>query len=226
VTQQKNQSQIEKIQPLKKSKTNQNNNNKMRNKFLIALFAFFGLAVANANAQQKIGYISLDYILAQMPEAKQVETELTTTKTQYDNMYQSKVKDFQTKLADYEKNGATMADVIKADKEKELQALQSQIEEFRQNSSTSLQKKQAQLLQPLLKKIEDNMHATAKENGFAFVFNYDAGQGTTPIVLHAPEDANISDLILKRMGVTPKPLAPAAATPATTTPATAAPKKN
>ena len=199
----------------------------MRNKFLIAIFAFIGLATANMNAQQKIGYISLDYILAQMPEAKQVETELTATKTQYDNMYQSKVKDFQTKLADYEKNGATMADVIKADREKELQGLQGSIEEFRQNSSTSLQKKQAQLLQPLLKKVEENMHAAAKENGYAFVFNYDAGQGTTPIVLHAPDDANISDLILKRMGITPKPLAPATATPATTTPATgAAPKKN
>lgn len=198
----------------------------MRNKFLIALVAFVGLAVANVNGQQKIGYISLDYILAQMPEAKQVETELTATKTQYDNMYQSKVKDFQAKLADYEKNGATMADVIKADREKELQGLQGSIEEFRQNSSTSLQKKQAQLLQPLLKKVEENMHAAAKENGYAFVFNYDAGQGTTPIVLHAPDDANISDLILKRMGITPKPLTPPAATPATTTPATGAPKKN
>ncbi|MEA5402532.1 OmpH family outer membrane protein [Arcicella sp. DC2W] len=197
----------------------------MKNKFLIALFAIFALATANVNAQQKIGYISLDYILAQMPEAKQVETELTTTKTQYDNMYQQKVKDFQTKLADYEKNAATMADVIKADREKELQGMQSSIEEFRQNSSTSLQKKQAQLLQPLLKKIEDNMHGVAKENGFAFVFNYDAGQGTTPIVLHAPDDANISDLVLKRMGVTPKPLTPAPATPAATTPAGAAPKK-
>ncbi|MDR6559966.1 MULTISPECIES: OmpH family outer membrane protein [Arcicella] len=190
----------------------------MKNKFLIALFAILALATANVNAQQKIGYISLDYILAQMPEAKQVETELTTTKTQYDNMYQQKVKDFQTKLADYEKNAATMADVIKADREKELQGMQSSIEEFRQNSSTSLQKKQAQLLQPLLKKIEDNMHGVAKENGFAFVFNYDAGQGTTPIVLHAPDDANISDLVLKRMGVTPKPLTPAPATPAATAP--------
>lgn len=198
----------------------------MRNKFLIALFAFISLATANVNAQQKIGYISLDYILAQMPEAKQVETELTATKTQYDNMYQSKVKDFQAKLADYEKNGSTMADVIKADREKELQGLQGSIEEFRQNSSTSLQKKQAQLLQPLLKKVEENMHASAKENGYAFVFNYDAGQGTTPIVLHAPDDANISDLILKRMGITPKPLTTPAATPATTTPATGAPKKN
>ena len=46
----------------------------MRNKFLIALFALVTLATASATAQQKIGYISLDYILNQLPEAKQVET--------------------------------------------------------------------------------------------------------------------------------------------------------
>ncbi|WP_044170801.1 OmpH family outer membrane protein [Flectobacillus major] len=192
----------------------------MKHKFLIALFAIVALATSNVNAQQKIGYISLDYILNQLPEAKQVETELKTTQTQYENLLQGKVKDFQTKLADYEKNLSGMADVIRTDKEKELQNLQAQIEEFRQSSATSLQKKQAQLLQPLLKKIEDNMHAVAKENAYAFVFNYDAGQGTTPIVLHAPDDANISDLVLKKMGVTPKPVT-AAPAPA---PATA-PKK-
>lgn len=193
---------------------------KMKNKFFIALFAIVALATSNVNAQTKIGYISLDYVLNQLPEAKQVEAELKTTQTQYENLLQGKIKDFQAKYAEYEKNQATMNDVIKADKEKILQNLQNEIEEFRQSSATSLQKKQAQLLQPLLKKIEDNMHVVAKENAYTYVFNYDAGQGTTPIVLHAPDDANISDLVLKKMGVTPKPVT---AAPAATTPA--APKK-
>jgi len=190
---------------------------KMKNKFFIALFAIVALATSNVNAQTKIGYISLDYVLNQLPEAKQVEAELKTTQTQYENLLQGKIKDFQAKYAEYEKNQATMNDVIKADKEKILQNLQNEIEEFRQSSATSLQKKQAQLLQPLLKKIEDNMHVVAKENAYTYVFNYDAGQGTTPIVLHAPDDANISDLVLKKMGVTPKPV--------TAAPAPAAPKK-
>ena len=188
---------------------------KMKNKFFIALFAIVALATSNVNAQTKIGYISLDYVLNQLPEAKQVEAELKTTQTQYENLLQGKIKDFQAKYADYEKNQATMNDVIKADKDKNLKNLQNEIEEFRQSSDTSLQKKQAQLLQPLLKKIEDNMHVVAKENAYTYVFNYDAGQGTTPIVLHAPDDANISDLVLKKMGVTPKPVTAApAATPA------------
>jgi outer membrane protein len=34
--------------------------------------------------------------------------------------------------------------------------------------------------------------------------------GTAPILLHYPTDANMSDLVLKKMGITPKPATPAA----------------
>jgi outer membrane protein len=194
----------------------------MKNKFLLAMSLVFGLAAMPLKAQVKIGFINADYILSQMPEAKQVEEDLKNTQKQYETLYQSKVKDFQDKLAVFEKLAPNTSDVIKQDKEKELQNLQTSIQEFQQNSQSSLQKKQAQLLQPLLKKIEENMHAVANENAFTYVFNYDAGMGTAPILLHYPTDANMSDLVLKKMGITPKP--PVAATPATTAPA-AAPKK-
>ena len=169
------------------------------------------MAVMPLKAQIKIGFINADYILSQMPEAKQVEEDLKNTQKQYETLYQGKVKDFQDKLAVFEKLPANTADIIKQDREKELQNLQTSIQEFQQNSQSSLQKKQAQLLQPLLKKVEENMHAVAAENAYTYVFNYDAGMGTAPILLHYPADANMSDLVLKKMGITPKPAAAAAA---------------
>ncbi len=198
----------------------------MKTKFLLAMGLVFGMAVMPLKAQNKIGFINADYILSQMPEAKQVEEDLKNTQKQYETLYQGKVKDFQDKLAVFEKLPASTADIIKQDREKELQNLQTSIQEFQQNSQSSLQKKQAQLLQPLLKKIEENMHAVANENAYTYVFNYDAGMGTAPILLHYPAEASISDLVLKKMGITPKPVTatPAAATTApatkTATPAT------
>ncbi len=185
----------------------------MKTKFLLAVGLMFGLATMPLKAQVKIGFINADYILSQMPEAKQVEEDLKNTQKQYETLYQSKVKDFQDKLAAFEKLNAngTTPDIIKQDKEKELQNLQTSIQEFQQNSQTSLQKKQAQLLQPLLKKIEENMHAVANENAYTHVFNYDAGMGTAPILLHYPTEAAISDLVLKKMGITPKPVSAALA---------------
>ena len=51
--------------------------------------------------------------------------------------------------------------------------------------------------------------------------------GTAPILLHYPTDANISDLVLKKMGITPKPVTAAPAAPAAAPAAApkAAPKK-
>ena len=125
----------------------------MKNKLFLAMSLVFGMAILPAKAQVKIGFINADYILSQMPEAKQVEEDLKNTQKQYETLYQGKVKDFQDKLAVYEKLSADAktADIIKQDKEKELQNLQTSIQEFQQNSQSSLQKKQAQLLQPLLK---------------------------------------------------------------------------
>lgn len=191
-------------------------------KFFVALIALFiaGFSV-NAQTALKIGYTNLDYILQNIPDAKDIEAKLKTESAQYDKLYQEKVTDFQKKLADYEKGAATMAAVIKADKEKELQNLQGAIQEFQQNAQTELQRKQQQLLAPVLEKINKAINDVAKENGYTHVFNTDAGPGTTAILFVAPQESDISDLVFKKLGVTPPAKAQAAAGNSA-----AAPKKN
>jgi outer membrane protein len=190
--------------------------------FLTALVAVMFLSF-QSNAQVKIGYTNVDVILGQLPETKTVEAELKTRKDQYDASYKQKVTDFQTKLQAYEKGAATMSDVIKADKEKELQTAQASIEEFQKSAQDDLQKKQNQLLAPILQKIQTGIDAVAKEAAYTHVFNIDAGQGTTPILLYATEESNITNLVLKKLGVEPAKAAAVPATPAATTPV--APKK-
>ncbi len=171
----------------------------------------------------KLGYTNIDYLLRQMPESKEIENQLTIQRTQADNELKRMSKEFEDKYAAYEKGQGQMSEVIKKDREAELQSLQSRVQEFQTNAQKTLQDKYGQLVNPVIQKIQKNIDIVAKENGFTYVFNLDAGAGTTPILLFAPEDGNISDLVLKKMGVTPKPAAPVTA-PATT-PATA-PKKN
>ena len=170
----------------------------------------------------KLGYTSMDYLLSQVPEAKEIQNQLTIQKTQLENEAKRLEKEFQDKLAIYEKGSAQMSEVIKADREKELQSLQGRFQDFQRNADTQLQQKYQQLVNPVIQKIQKNVDATAKENGYNYVFNLDAGAGTAVILLYAPEDNNITDLILKKMGITPAPK-PAAGTPAPAT--TPAPRK-
>ena len=199
----------------------------MKTKLFVTLLALLTIARINAQAQTatlKIGYTNIDVILGNMPESKQIETELKATQAQYAKLYDAKVKDFQEKLAEYEKLPANTSEVIKADKEKVLQSLQQSIQDFQKNSQEDLQKKQGQLLQPVLTKIQGGIDAVAKENSFTYVFNTAAGGDGMPFLLYATPENDITELVFKKLGVTPPAKEAPKTTPATN-PATQ-PKKN
>ncbi|HSI89999.1 MAG TPA: OmpH family outer membrane protein [Adhaeribacter sp.] len=184
----------------------------MNNRKLFVALAFFLVSAVSfaQTAPIKIGYTNVDYVLSQMPESRQIEADLKAYSTQLENQLKSKYAEFEAKGQAYQKGAATMTDVVKADKEKELMNLRSSIEEFQKNADVSLQRKQQSLMEPALEKLQKAIDDVAKENGFTYVFNSDAGYGTTPVLLHGPEEGNISDLVLKKMGVTPVQNAPAA----------------
>ena len=191
-----------------------------------ALLTAGTLAATSAQAQAplKIGYTDVQYVLAQMPESKQIESELKTYNTQLEAQLKSKYADYQAKGEAYQKAAGTMTEVVKADKEKELQGLQQSIQEFQQSAQQSLQQKQQVLLKPALDKLQKNIDLVANENGFTYVFNSDGGG--SPLLLHAPKEGDISDLVLKKMGITPGAAAPVKSGPASPASAPVAPGVN
>ena len=161
---------------------------------------------AQAQAPLKIGYTDVQYVLAQMPESKQIESELKTYNSQLEAQLKSKASELETKYKAYQQGEATMADPVKADKQKELQGMQQSIQEFQRSAEQSLQQKQQSLLKPALDKLQKHIDLVANENGFTYVFNSDGGG--SPLLLHAPKEGDISDLVLKKMGITPGAAAP------------------
>lgn len=179
--------------------------------FAAALLAATSLLAPRAQAQasQKIGYASVEYILGQMPESKQIESDLKAYGSQMEGQLKTKYQDYQTKLDAFQKLPPTTSDVIKQDKAKELQSLQQSIQEFQQNAQQSVQQRQGTALRPVLDKIQKNIDAVAEESGYAYILNSDAGG--TPVLLHGPKDGDVSDMVLKKMGITPTKEAPAPA---------------
>jgi len=151
-----------------------------------------------------------------VPDSKQIESELKTYKDQLDKQLEIKVKEFREKYDSYEKGASMMTEVIRADKEKELQDLKGQIEAFQKNAESSLQEKQQKLMKPVLEKIQKAIDEVAAENGFTYILSSDGAMGQVPIILYGPDNLNISDLVLKKMGVTP-PSEQKAITPSSST---------
>lgn len=155
---------------------------------------------------QKIGYADWGYIFSQMPEYKQIDTELKAHKAQLESQMEAKNKDFQAKYEAFTKLPATTPDAIRSDKTRELEALQESIQKFTQDAQTSMQAKQSALMDPIFTKVGKAIEETAKENGFSFIINPQLLQGED-VLLYSDDKYNISDMVLKKLGVTPKPAA-------------------
>lgn len=183
----------------------------MRTLFLLIFLGCVSVALhAQAQPQQpvqKIGYADWDYIFGQLPEYKQIDSELKTFGTQLENQLKSKYQDYETKLKTYQGMPATTPDAIKADKERELGALQESIQKFQQDAQTSLQTKQTSLMEPVFAKVGKAIEAVAVENGYSFIINPQL-VGGGDILLYNDEKYNISSLVLKKLGVTNPVAAP------------------
>lgn len=173
----------------------------------IFILAFL-VAAVSAKAQDsglKIGYTNAEYILSNMPEAKQIEADLKDYEQQLSTQLQSKSADFDKKVQDYQRTAENMIPEVRADKERELQGLQQSIQKFQQDAQESLRRKQGELLQPAFDKIQTAIDEVAKSNGYTHVFNSGQPEAGLNILLYARDEDNISDLVLKQLGIDPPP---------------------
>ncbi|WP_017730022.1 OmpH family outer membrane protein [Nafulsella turpanensis] len=179
----------------------------MKNKFVLALTAlmlagFSVFAQGTTNKPIKIGYASVNYILSEMPEYKQIEQQLMEYEKQLSNQLQSQYQELQTKATTYQQSAETMLPEIRQQKETELRELQGRIEKFQRDAQQLIQKKEADLLAPAYDKIQKNIDVVAAENNYTHVLNSEVA-GVPTLLFVSDQSHDISNLILKKMGITP-----------------------
>jgi outer membrane protein len=170
----------------------------MKKLFILAA-ALFAIGTVSA---QKLARINVQEVVMAMPEFEQAQKNLDTFgKDLQEQMEQIQVE-FNNKLADFEKNQATMAASVKQMKQQELQQLQQRYAEFQQIAQQDFQKKQAELLEPVQKKAQEAINKVAKANGYVVVFDT-----SVPSLAYVDEaqTADIAPLVKKELGIVEKP---------------------
>ncbi|MGC4035317.1 MAG: OmpH family outer membrane protein [Chitinophagaceae bacterium] len=173
--------------------------------FAIALI--FLTAAGSVNAQSKIAHITPDQIVALMPERGKIDTLLA--KFQADSLnstLNSMVQEYQ-----YKDSMLNKVDTSKTPKQilnqyrLDLQNLTYNIQNWNNLAQQIMQQKQAQMYQPIYKKVSDAINAVAKEKGYAYVFQ-------SEVLLVAPPSDDITLLVATKLGIK-VPGAPAATKP-------------
>ena len=174
----------------------------MRTVLILLLSVCSASMFGQTAAQQKIGYADWDYIFSQMPEYRQIDSELKTHGDQLKAQLDTKYKEYEAKLKVYQASAATMVDAVRKDKETELTQLQENIQKFQQDAQASIGKKQTDLMAPVFVKVGKAVEEVAKEHGYAFIINPQVAGGGD-VLLYNDEKYDVSALVLKKMGVTP-----------------------
>jgi outer membrane protein len=138
-----------------------------------------------------------------MPESKAIDAELKSTQAQLKAQIDTKYQEFQKKVQDYQANLNTMLEPVRQNTERELQQMQQNLEKLQADAQTTIETKRTQLMDPVYKKVGKGIEEVAKENGFTFVLNQQIGG--LDVILYGDEKMDVSDLVLKKLGVTPKP---------------------
>lgn len=165
-----------------------------------AAIILFATALSAQHKHLKLGYTNVEDLVVLMPESKTIESELKSYKNQLDNSLSQKMKEFEEKYTNYQKGASMMSDVIRADKERELRNLQESIEAFQKDAEMSIQRKQIDLLDPVLKKVQKAIEDVANENGFDYIFNTEGGFGSS-ILLHMPKQDDVTNLVMKKLNI-------------------------
>lgn len=137
----------------------------------VALFVMSGIA----NAQVKIAHVNTAEILDAMPDKAKAEKSLEKYYGELQSQLETMAKEYQTKMQDYEANQATMSNLVKQSKEKEIVDLQTRITQFQANAENEFENKRAELLKPILDKIQNAINAVGKEKDYTYMLDLATG---------------------------------------------------
>mgnify|MGYP006190778577 CR=1 FL=1 len=137
---------------------------------LIAGVVFLG-TMQTMNAQAKTAHVDVNEIISKMPAMLDAKKQLEKLQTTYDAEYKIMVDEYQAKVKKYDQEAETAGDAVNATRQTEVQDLIKRITDYGENAKKELQKKESDLVSPLIDKIKASIIKVGKAKGFQYVLN-------------------------------------------------------
>lgn len=158
-------------------------------KRLSVLFAavMMFVAVGTASAQQKLAHMDYQEVLALMPEAKKVSTDLDTFSKTKEAEIKKLADAWEADVKKYQDEAPKMTEAQRSAKEAELGKTQQNLQQMATTAQADLLKKRETLLKPVVDKLNAAIAKVAKANLWDYILDtqsliYHAGVDATPDV--------------------------------------------
>ena len=146
----------------------------------LSITILFLFAVFTMSAQSKVAHINSQALISEMPKVKEAQAQLEKLQKTYATEIEATMKEYQTKLQTYSADAQNQTEVTNQARQKELAGMEQNIQLYQQTAQQDIQKKQAELLKPLVEKAKAAIQKVAKAQGFDYVI--DATEGGSLIL--------------------------------------------
>jgi len=165
----------------------------MKKFIFICIAAFLAFGTVQAQENVKIGYVSVDSVMLSLPDYKTQMKQYESYAKQLENEITSKRNTLQSKAQDLEANYKDMLPDIVQERQKELQQLDQNLQQFAQQAQQKLGRKEQELLNPILVKIQQGIDEVAKELGYTFIVQ-------DQVFLYSDSKYDITLDVIKKLG--------------------------
>ncbi|MFV0483069.1 MAG: OmpH family outer membrane protein [Bacteroidales bacterium] len=163
---------------------------------LVAVISCIGASSVNA---QKFGHINFAELVQAMPERTAAEEGYNKFVKGLEDQMGAIQKEAQAKFEEYQKymQGADVNEDIKASKEGEINDLNQRLQAFQASAQQQIQKKEADIMTPLIEKARGAVEAVGEAQGLLYIFDI----SSNTILYKGKNSVDVLPLAKKHLGI-------------------------
>ncbi|MDR2362561.1 MAG: OmpH family outer membrane protein [Prevotellaceae bacterium] len=180
-------------------------------KQIILTLALVAGVTLSATAQQpfKFGHINSQELFLLMPERDSALVKLENYRKELTEQIETLQVEFNKKLTDYQNKQSTWTAATLETKQKELQQLSQNIEEYQRNAQEELAQMQQIVIRPVTEKANAAISKVGKDNEFTYIF--DVSMGVVPY-FNLEQSIDVLPLVKTELNIPADKVAPTTST--------------
>jgi outer membrane protein len=167
-------------------------------KIFLSLFVVLFLTAFAAHAQ-KYGYVDTDYILKNIPEYQDAQTQIDDLSKLYQEEVEAKYAKVEQMYKAYQSDAVLLPEDMKRKREEEIVKAEKEAKDLQKahfGTEGNLFKKRQELVKPIQEKIFNAIEDIATKKNYAIIFDKASG----PVIMYISSKLDISDEVLEQIG--------------------------
>ena len=132
-----------------------------------------------------------------MPEIPEIEKKVDALGKQWEGEIVKMREEYNNKIKEFQQKQDSMPDGIKQMRMSEIQEIEQKITTFQQTAYNDLQKKQQDMVTPVIDKVRKAINDVAAENNYTYIFDLSAQS----IIYQSPKSNDITAQVKKKLAL-------------------------